>query len=125
MANTDSYDIQLLSSDKTAGFKDCIANNIPSRAFRYAAENKNVLSMKGAMYIGSGETRTNVMMLESSNDPAVTNVSFKTRVLLPPTTQGFYIMACSVDSNGEATVGWIAAPSGWTSSFETSDSSVG
>lgn len=52
------------TSDTTSGFGDVIANNIPSRAFRYSAENKNVLSKKGSIYVGTGNTRKTKMLLD-------------------------------------------------------------
>ena len=55
----------ILSNDQATGFKDCIANDIPSRAFRYATESKNVLSTAGAMYVGTGIKRKTIMLLEA------------------------------------------------------------
>lgn len=61
------------TSDTTSGFGDVIANNIPSRAFRYSAENKNVLSQKGSIYVGTGNTRETKMLLDyASYDAGVT-----------------------------------------------------
>lgn len=96
----------VLTSDPTSSYEDCIANNIPSRAFRYTAENKNVLSMKGAMYVGTGQQRTNTMILEDDSNEAVENISYITGVLLPPVEGGTYVLKCVVNSNG-ATIGWV------------------
>lgn len=54
----------ILSNETATGMKDCIANNLPSRAFRYATESKNVLSSAGAIYVGTGIKRTTIMMLD-------------------------------------------------------------
>lgn len=155
------------TSETNMGLGDVIANNIPSRAFRYTAENKNVLSEKGAIYVGTGDTRETKMLLDyETYDPektyeegdyveysgfdyrckqtaqgeapttggnddeywALDTIAYeskKTGVLLPPTTEGFYIMACSVDSNGVATIGWVQAPSGLSEDFVTTDGPVG
>lgn len=63
---------EIKTSDKTLGYEDCIANGIPSRAFRYAAENKNLLTKKGSLYIGTGETRTTTMLLDAPSWNAYT-----------------------------------------------------
>ena len=55
---------RIITTDTTSGLEDVIANNIPSRAFRYTVENKNLLANKGAIYIGTGETRTTKMLLD-------------------------------------------------------------
>ena len=73
----------LLSNMSDNGFKDCIANNIPSRAFRYATESKNVLSTKGAMYVGTGIKRTTTMMLDDGETP-ISYDSYITAVLRLP-----------------------------------------
>lgn len=57
----------IISNDQTSGLMDCIANDIPSRAFRYATESKNVLSTAGAMYIGTGLKRKTTMLLDAPN----------------------------------------------------------
>lgn len=53
------------SNASNALYKDCIDNNIPSRAFRYATESKNVLSTAGAMYVGTGLKRKTTMLLDA------------------------------------------------------------
>ena len=55
----------IISNDQTSGLRDCIANDIPSRAFRYATESKNVLSTAGAMYVGTGLKRKTIMLLDA------------------------------------------------------------
>lgn len=57
----------IISNDQTFGLMDCIVNDIPSRAFRYATESKNVLSTAGAMYIGTGLKRKTTMLLDAPN----------------------------------------------------------
>ena len=52
------------TSEAAIGLEDVIANNIPSRAFRYTAENKNVLSKQGAIYVGTGRTHETKMLLD-------------------------------------------------------------
>ena len=76
-----------MSVSKDLQNKDCIANNIPSRAFRYATESKNVLSSAGAMYIGTGKTRTTTMTI-SGGDP-VSYDSYITAVLKCPQATGY------------------------------------
>ena len=79
-----------MSVSKDSQNKDCIANNIPSRAFRYATESKNVLSSAGAMYIGTGKTRTTTMTI--SNGSSVSSVSYDsyiTAVLKCPQATGY------------------------------------
>lgn len=81
------------TSDTTSGFEDCIANNIPSRAFRYTAENKNILTA-GAIYVGTGKTRTTEMKLDdNSNTPVVEFMSNITAVLPAPTKEGYSLQA--------------------------------
>lgn len=78
------------TSDTASGFKDCIANNIPSRAFRYTAENKNILTA-GAMYVGTGKTRISKMKLDDN-----TYVEFEsniTAVLPAPPGEGYSLQA--------------------------------
>lgn len=115
----------ILTSDSTSSYEDCIANNIPSRAFRYTAENKNVLSTKGAIYVGTGETRTNTMILADSSNEAVENISYITGVLLPPTNIGMYTLKCKVENiNGTnvVTFGWVQDGQ---SSFASTSKKVG
>lgn len=59
--------LSIISNDQASGLGDCIANDIPSRAFRYATESKNVLSTAGAMYIGTGLKRKTTMLLDAPN----------------------------------------------------------
>lgn len=106
----------VLTSDSTSSYEDCIANNIPSRAFRYTAENKNVLSQEGAIYVGTGKTRTNKMILEDGDNEAVENVSYITGVLLPPTGDGTYVLKC-VKNESNITVGWVKEDSSTTTVF--------
>ena len=56
---------EILTSDTAFGYEDCIANGIPSRAFRYAAENKNLLDKSGSLYVGTGIPRTTTMLLDA------------------------------------------------------------
>lgn len=91
---------------KDSAQPDCISNNIPSRAFRYAAENKTILSKQGAIYVGTGEPRTTTMMLDDGTT-SVEYTTYKTGVLLPPTANGTYTLKCVVN-NGVVTVGWVA-----------------
>ena len=63
--------------------KDCIATNIPSRAFRYATESKNVLDTAGAMYIGTGLKRETTMTL-ADESTGITYESYITAVLECP-----------------------------------------
>lgn len=57
--------MSILSNETQSGLKDCIQNNIPSRAFRYATESKNVLSSPGAIYVGTGIKRKTIMLLDA------------------------------------------------------------
>ena len=59
--------LSIISNDQASGLGDCIANDIPSRAFRYATESKNVLITAGAMYIGTGLKRKTTMLLDAPN----------------------------------------------------------
>lgn len=85
------------TSDTTKGFEDCIANNIPSRAFRYTAENKNILTA-GAIYVGTGKTRTTEMKLD--DDTSVEYESNITAVLPAPTEEGYSLQAKRVTVGG-------------------------
>lgn len=84
------------TSDTAKGFEDCIANNIPSRAFRYTAENKNILTA-GAIYVGTGKTRTTKMKLDdNSNTPVVEFMSNITAVLPAPPGEGYSLQSKEV-----------------------------
>lgn len=85
------------TSDTAEGFEDCIANNIPSRAFRYTAENKNILTA-GAMYVGTGKTRISKMKLDDN-----TYVEFEsniTAVLPAPPGEGYSLQSKEVTVGG-------------------------
>ena len=86
----------LLSNMSDTGFKDCIANNIPSRAFRYATESKNVLNTAGAMYVGTGIKRTTTMMLADGITP-VSYDSYITAVLQTPQNDGYTLKTIHID----------------------------
>ena len=80
-----------MSVSKDSQNTDCIANNIPSRAFRYATESKNVLSSAGAMYIGTGKTRTTTITINdgSSDGGSVSYDSYITAILKCPQATGY------------------------------------
>lgn len=93
------------TSDNTSGFEDVIANNLPSRAFRYTAENKNVLSTPGAMYVGTGIKRKSQMSL-GSGDPLVYD-SYITAVLEVAEADGYSLQIKQVElkyANGTTSV---------------------
>lgn len=97
----------MISNENTGtGLEDCIANGIPSRAFRYAAESKNVLQKAGSLYVGTGETRTTTMKLQGSPDAVISYDSFKTQALDPPTGNGRYVLSCVVSGGVVSGFGW-------------------
>ena len=72
-----------------------IPNNIAARAFRMSTENKNLLSAKGAMYVGTGEFK-NVTVTTSTND-SVTYKIYETVAIEPPEADGTYVLQCTVE----------------------------
>lgn len=96
--------------DTTTNFKDCIATNLPPRAMRYTMENKCNLSEKGSMYVGLGETRETTVRVKQLNGETIdqTYQIPKTGIITPPTNSGNYQLVCTVDSNGNVTMGWAS-----------------
>lgn len=72
-----------------------IPNNIAARAFRMSTENKNILKVKGAMYVGTGESET--VTVATSTGDKVSYTIYKTTAIAPPTADGTYALQCTVE----------------------------
>lgn len=72
-----------------------IPNNIAARAFRMSTENKNLLSAKGTMYVGTGEFK-NVTVTTSINDSIIYKI-YETVAIEPPEADGTYVLQCTVE----------------------------
>ena len=94
-----------LSNDTTLNCQDCIANNIPSRAFRYATESKNVLSSAGAMYVGTGLERTTTITYDGGT---ALYDSYITAVLDCPQDTGYTLQTLKV---------WFGVRGGWAANI--------
>ena len=106
------------TSDNRTGYEDVIANNIPSRAFRYTAENKNLLQAAGSIYVGKGDTRTTKMVIQGEQSSSVVEYeSAVTTALNPPSGLGTYVLKCIVASD-TITIGWVEE-SDTTNDFKT------
>ena len=84
----------IITSEDMSGYEDCVANNIPSRGFRYTVENKNILSKPGSIYVGTGLTRTSKMKLDDNS--VVEFQSYITAVLDVPEEEGFSLQTKNV-----------------------------
>ena len=105
-----------ISNDQN--LKDCVANGIPSRAFRYAVESKNVLSAAGDMYVGTGLTRTTTMKL--SNDTLISYDSYITAVLHTPSSENYTLqtVACTIKTDASDNGATVYLPC-WVSDGNT------
>ena len=57
---------------ETQNESGCIANNIPYKFFRLGVESKGLLTAKGGLYVGTGETRETTVVVKDSNNQDVT-----------------------------------------------------
>ena len=107
-------------NDTTTGWESCINNGLPGEVMRKSMENKNLLTAKGSMYVGTGASQ-NVVIADVDGVTGTYSVK-TTEELKVPTASGDYALCCSVTSGGVVTIGWKAVNSSGqiTGSFVTS-----
>ena len=80
-----------------------ISDGLPARVMRLAMENKGLLSQRGSMYYGTGETES--VTVTPQGGQSVTYDIPKTGTIAPPTTNGNWVLTCTV-SGGNVSMQW-------------------
>lgn len=80
-----------------------ILDGLPARVMRLAMENKGLLSQRGSMYYGTGETES--VTVTPQGGQSVTYDIPKTGTIAPPTTDGTWVLTCEV-SDGDVSMQW-------------------
>lgn len=80
---------------------DHIANNIPYKFFRLGVESKGLLTEKGGLYVGTGETIDAVVTLDN-NDVYHCEIPVTKQLEPPPNDGHTYVLTCV---NGE--LSWV------------------
>ena len=70
-------------------------NGLRADVARGLIENKSLLAQSGSIYVGTGKTQ----LINNKNVPI-------TEALVPPETQGLYVLKCTVSPDGVANLYW-------------------
>ena len=76
-----------------------ISDGLPARVMRSAMENKGLLAQRGSMYWGTGASDTISVTPEGGQQ--VTYEIPRTEAVAPPSTQGTWVLVCTVGSGGQ------------------------